>query len=522
MVWVAIHGFGLTRKIGAKRPNSVEWAVISPRNQSNGAFEAANLAFGSDMPSRNYVPFRQGGSTGRTARHSDMSNNDNTNFGLSRRKMLGGLGIVGVASAGAGLGTTAFFSDEESFQDNTITAGELDLFVHVDYSEDQGAFAQYSTPSGTYINGGVVGEDVESEDGAVVPGEPLSIQVVDLKPGDSGEGKFCFSIVYNPAYMWMCGELTANDQNGTTDPEEAALMDEFGEIPEDGQLADAMEITLSYCDPDGELGEEIISGSLAEVMAALQNGIPLNGDGNADGPVANRPAFDGVEEPFVDGEPNVDETCVCFEWEVPTTVGNEIQTDSVEFDFEFYAEQERHNDGTTNPCVESAAGEGFPELTDTVWHARGIYGDGGGAANRELDIRLPDDTVLTPDANVSWPNGDAVPFELTIEDGDAKWDIDGTEVSVSPAPLPTANAVVVMAKASASDSSIDVTDVMLNGTSPSGPSSVSVDGNVGGQQNITLNGVSFGEGDVITGMVTMSWPAGSPPNREGLGFRIDV
>ena len=65
MVWVAIHGFGLTRKIGAKRPNSVEWAVISPRNQSNGAFEAANLAFGSDMPSRNYVPFRQGGGTGR-------------------------------------------------------------------------------------------------------------------------------------------------------------------------------------------------------------------------------------------------------------------------------------------------------------------------------------------------------------------------------------------------------------------------------------------------------------------------
>ena len=452
-----------------------------------------------------------------------MSNNDNSDFGLSRRQMLGGLGIVGVASAGAGLGTTAYFSDSESFEENTLTAGELDLFVHVDYSEDQGSFAQYSTPPGTFINGGVVGETVE-EDGIVIEeGTPLSIQVEDLKPGDSGEGDFCFSIVNNPAYMWMCGELTANDQNGTTGPEETALQEIYGEIPEDGQLADAMQVTVSYCDADGNDDEEIVSGSLAEVMAALQNGVPLYGDGDPDQPVANRPAFDGVEEPFDgNGDPVIDETCVCFEWEVPTTVGNEIQTDSVQFDFEFYAEQERHNDGTTNPCIESVAGEGFPELANTVWHARGIYGDGGGAANRELDIRLPDDTVLTPDANVSWPNGGAVPFELTIENGDANWDIDGTEVSVPTAPLPTANAVTVMAKASASDSSIDVTDVMLNGTSPAGPDSVSVDGNVGGQQNITLNGVSFGEGDVITGTVTMSWPAGSPPNREGLGFRIDV
>jgi len=275
-----------------------------------------------------------------------MSNNDNNDFGLSRRQMLGGLGIVGVASAGAGLGTTAYFSDEESFEENTLTAGELDLFVHVDYSEDQGSFAQYSTPPGTFINGGVVGGEED--------GEPLSIQVEDLKPGDSGEGEFCFSIVDNPAYMWMCGELTANDQNGTTEPEEAALDEMFGEVPVDGQLADAMQVTMSYCDEDGNTGEEIVSGSLAEVMTALQAGIPLYGDGNPDQPVANRPAFDGVEAAFDGDDPVTDDTCVCFEWEVPTTVGNEIQTDSVTFDFEFYAEQERHNDGTNNPCADES------------------------------------------------------------------------------------------------------------------------------------------------------------------------
>lgn len=50
-------------------------------------------------------------------------------YGLSRRKILGGLGAIGVASAGAGLATSAYFSDQESFEENTLTAGELDLKV---------------------------------------------------------------------------------------------------------------------------------------------------------------------------------------------------------------------------------------------------------------------------------------------------------------------------------------------------------------------------------------------------------
>ena len=71
--------------------------------------------------------------------------------------MVGGLGAIGVAAAGAGLGPTAFCSAPESFENNSLTAGELDLFVHVDYEEEQGSFAEYSTPPGTFINGGVAG-----------------------------------------------------------------------------------------------------------------------------------------------------------------------------------------------------------------------------------------------------------------------------------------------------------------------------------------------------------------------------
>ncbi|MFC5367034.1 vWA domain-containing protein [Salinirubrum litoreum] len=47
-------------------------------------------------------------------------------FNVSRRKVLAGLGTIGIASAGAGLGTTAFFSDEESVA-ASLEAGRLDL-----------------------------------------------------------------------------------------------------------------------------------------------------------------------------------------------------------------------------------------------------------------------------------------------------------------------------------------------------------------------------------------------------------
>ncbi|MFC4405376.1 vWA domain-containing protein [Haloarchaeobius iranensis] len=53
----------------------------------------------------------------------------NQDIELTRRKILAGIGAAGVASVGAGLGTSAYFSDTESFGANTIAAGELDLKV---------------------------------------------------------------------------------------------------------------------------------------------------------------------------------------------------------------------------------------------------------------------------------------------------------------------------------------------------------------------------------------------------------
>ena len=355
-----------------------------------------------------------------------MADKDNIDtIGLSRRKMLAGLGAVGVASAGAGLGTTAYFNDTESFDDNTLTAGELDLFVHVDYSEDQGSYAQYSTDPGTFINGNAVGGEEE--------GEPLSIQVSDLKPGDSGEGEFCFSVVDNPAYMWMCGELTANDENGRSEPEMDA--DSTGGDPGDGmgELADAMEVTVSYCTASGEDGDEIVSGSLRDVMLALRAGVPLYGDGNADAPVADRVPFEGVEEPFDESdEPVVAEQCVCFEWVVPTSVGNEIQTDSVAFDFEFYAEQSRHNDGTNNPCVEfdtvltTDSGPGVDRDGDEQAEAEGSWLTARVSSGPTTVVQVELDGDVYGSGAGEWPSN---PNSYVVE---ANFDVDTDGLGESP------------------------------------------------------------------------------------------
>jgi len=59
-----------------------------------------------------------------------MSDDDSNTIELNRRRVLGGIITVGGAAAAAGAGTTAFFSDSASSQDNTVTAGELDLTVN--------------------------------------------------------------------------------------------------------------------------------------------------------------------------------------------------------------------------------------------------------------------------------------------------------------------------------------------------------------------------------------------------------
>ena len=78
---------------------------------------------------------------------------DTSKIDLTRRKALAAMGTIGVASAGAGFGTSAFFSDRETFENNQLTAGTLDMKLawethYSDWSEDEAQFAHMPNGDG--------------------------------------------------------------------------------------------------------------------------------------------------------------------------------------------------------------------------------------------------------------------------------------------------------------------------------------------------------------------------------------
>ena len=204
--------------------------------------------------------------------------NDTDNLGLSRRTVLGGIGAIGVASAGAGLGTTAFFSDAETFENNSITTGELDLLADWQQTYDFGDGRQFVSAHPDHDGDGeqsiVVGGDVlrysdfpdpddEESNGANIPelncenvpplseadfgtdpvtGEEMEtlVQFGDVKPGDSGEITFSLHLCDNPGYLWMQADNVTDDGGDSTEPELAVDPTNLG------NLGDAIQATLWY------------------------------------------------------------------------------------------------------------------------------------------------------------------------------------------------------------------------------------------------------------------------------------
>lgn len=197
---------------------------------------------------------------------------------LSRRTVLATLGTIGAASAGAGLGTSAFFGDRETFDNNSLTAGTLDLAVswsehYSDWSADEAAFARMA-------DGSLVVEDQQGflnatrqevfpdeatrtaiREGTVDPctaladvpedldegGQPRPlIDLTDIKPGDAGFVSFDLALCDNPGYLWLNGGVRTAAENGVSEPE--------ADDPDEGdgvELLDAIRASVWY-DTDGD------------------------------------------------------------------------------------------------------------------------------------------------------------------------------------------------------------------------------------------------------------------------------
>jgi len=174
---------------------------------------------------------------------------------ISRRKALAGIGGIGVASAGAGLGTSAFYNDAADMEGNSITAGELDLRIDWQQlydgpeSNDPGHYEPYGEAGYPFVNAhpdhDTTGEQsLDSDEFSSVPDDGVVqysdnstniqeyltcetlenfdvpedfdngnrvqdslIELTDLKPGDCGEVTFSYHLCDNPGYVWWLGEL---------------------------------------------------------------------------------------------------------------------------------------------------------------------------------------------------------------------------------------------------------------------------------------------------------------------------
>ncbi|MCG2695183.1 CalY family protein [Candidatus Parcubacteria bacterium] len=252
--------------------------------------------------------------------------------------MIAGAVVVG--------GTTAIFSDEEVSAGNTFTAGAIDLTIDNE----------------SYYNG-VLNKGTTWLEAKDLAGE-LFFNFSDLKPGDYGEDTISLHVNNNDSYLCADVKITANEDNGSTEPE---LNDEQPEWTAGrGELADHIYFIWWADDGDNvlETGEQVLSNDpIGNLTIGQTLTVPLAdsvhniwNEGGVGGPLpGDSVRYIGKAWCFGDltlspvaqdgdagtNDPTVDPGFSCN----GASENNSTQTDSVIGDVTFRAVQGRHNDG---------------------------------------------------------------------------------------------------------------------------------------------------------------------------------
>jgi len=219
---------------------------------------------------------------------------------LTRRSLLGSLSAIGLGSIAAGAGTSALLGDTESFDGNTLGAGEVDL--KLDWIETYNGEVQESMPSGQTLADWSA--DARASRGlrsqlADEPGPVVTLD--DVKPGDEGSLGISLHVFGNCAWLWLRGHAGAFDDNGANEPERSAGDHSGGDG--EGELQEYVEVELWYdenCNGVYDDGDVLLArGTLADAMnGTLGGGVLLDGD-RTDGEYqstlpAGSGAFEGV------------------------------------------------------------------------------------------------------------------------------------------------------------------------------------------------------------------------------------
>jgi predicted ribosomally synthesized peptide with SipW-like signal peptide len=408
-------------------------------------------------------------------------------FDISRRKALAALGTIGVASAGAGLGTSAYFSDQETFENNQLTAGTLDMGVaysahYSDWSDDEDGsdtetdeddveVEMYNGPAGETgtaeeLPEGTTGlpannawliavddpdqflentqyESYNDAEGDLVCTEdggassqaddapkPV-IELDDVKPGDFGEITFDFILCDNPGYVWLNGDLQSASENGITEPEADDPDEEDGVV----ELLDVVKAAVWIDDggdgPGGNAdgnnyqndGETIFETGSLREVLGLIDG----NNGTALTGNMNAEQGGGTGEQGCFSADTVHS--VAFAWWVPVDHGNEIQSDTATFDLGFYTEQCRHNDGSglNNDAVDEDQTDDESGESDDGAAALDVYtGQAGDELVAEFTVGGDDDGDSLNNITLGHNGGTDI---SNTGSGDVTVDVNGTDVT---------------------------------------------------------------------------------------------
>ncbi|MFB6227329.1 MAG: SipW-dependent-type signal peptide-containing protein [Halobacteriales archaeon] len=182
-------------------------------------------------------------------------------IGLSRRQLMGGLGAAGIASAGAGLGTNALFSDEELFEENALTAGTLDLEVEITLVDVSGSFdlavadaSSLSSQDDTVL---IDGDQSADADGDQVTAADLKFTLEDVKPGDWWVWEKCIRVDGNPAYVNQTADPDAPDPDDTDADGDPELASNENTNAENGQSEPETDSDSTTGPGSGELGAKL-------------------------------------------------------------------------------------------------------------------------------------------------------------------------------------------------------------------------------------------------------------------------
>ncbi|MBP6884147.1 MAG: hypothetical protein KBC06_02855 [Candidatus Pacebacteria bacterium] len=275
------------------------------------------------------------------------------------KKILLSLGIIAVVAIVAVNATGAFFSDTETSTGNTFTAGAIDLKI-----DSASTYNGVVVPSATWAL-----KDL-------VPTSDKFFNFGDIKPGDVGTTTISLHVINNDA--WACAVVSnlTNFENGQSEPE-ASVDATVG--TNDGELQSKMLWTI-WKDTNS-------NGVQDGGEATLASGNPTNG---------SLALYDST----TGGGPLLpaDTAYIGVSWTLPSSTGNETQTDSMTGDISFHVEQSRNNGSFK--C--SDLGQQEPQI---IWVETSQTGaDASIVVEEPRGNVLKLETIADNDSRVRWTN----------------------------------------------------------------------------------------------------------------------